>query len=133
MRNVGYKFGWPDHGRHNGQDRRDSGGDTHTVPSAWSVALRQRHGLAAQLVSSGHRRRCHATVSIWRSLRRWQKPRPRHFLRSETSAQYGTNPKYTRGSRTQVGGLTTLTSNSLPHRPEPSPALPAICLAFWRR
>src|SRR2546426_5381322 len=38
-------------------------------------------------------------------LRRWQKPRPRHFLRSETSAQYGTNPKYTRGTLTQVGGL----------------------------
>src|SRR5262252_7061426 len=105
----------------------------HTVLSVWSVAFPQRRCPATRPVLSEPRRRGHATVSIWRSLKRWQRHHLRHFSRSETSAQYGTNLKYTPESHTQGGGRPPLPSNSSPHQPVLSPALPAISPAFWPR
>src|SRR5262249_6090944 len=57
-----------------------------------------------QPTSQARPRLCHATVSISRYLKLWQRLLLRRFSPFETSCQYETNPKYTQGQRSTVGG-----------------------------
>src|SRR5215510_12644811 len=59
---------------------------------------------------------CHATVSISRYLKPLQRLLLRHFSPFETSCQYETSPKYTRGQHNTVTGRVRPLSNSSRHQ-----------------